>query len=66
MSTLHSNIDRIYPLASGTLLDNPRHFYDEEARGFAIVVAKSSLYHTLGDALPQAVLEVAALAKRKK
>ena len=68
VSTLHITRDRIYPpeAAPVTLLANPRDVDDEEVTGFAIVEAKSSLYPSLGDAVPQAVLEVAAFAKKHK
>ncbi|KAI0703363.1 hypothetical protein C8T65DRAFT_258721 [Cerioporus squamosus] len=52
--------------AAVSFLKNPRDFDEEEAKGFAIVEAKSVLYPTLGDAVPQAVLEVAAFAKKHK
>ena len=51
---------------SKTLLRNPRDFDEEESRGFAIVQAKSALHQTLSDAVPQAVLDVAAFAKKHK
>ena len=53
-------------IRSKTLLRNPRDFDKEEPRGFAIIEAKSALYPTLSDAVPQAVLEVAAFAKKHK
>ncbi|KAI0718859.1 hypothetical protein C8T65DRAFT_67388 [Cerioporus squamosus] len=39
---------------------------EQDSTGFAIVVATSPAYPTLSDALPQALLEVAAHAKKNK
>ncbi|TFK93954.1 hypothetical protein K466DRAFT_593936 [Polyporus arcularius HHB13444] len=52
--------------AAVSFLKNPRDPVEEGAKGFAIVQAKPTLYPILSDAIPQAVLEVAAFAKKQK
>ncbi len=66
MSFVHLDIDHIYPFALVSFLKNPRDPVEEGAKGFAIVQAKPTLYPILSDAIPQAVLEVAAFAKKQK
>ncbi|EPS97963.1 hypothetical protein FOMPIDRAFT_1051871 [Fomitopsis schrenkii] len=51
---------------AASLLENPRDFDEEDAKGFAIVETKSSLHQSLSGAVPQAILEVAAFAKKHK
>ena len=53
-------------LVLGTILKNPNDIDEDETTGFAIVEAKSTHNISLADALPQAILEVAALAKKHK
>ena len=65
----HHTRSHIYLLLPATILENPGdENFDESknAKGFAIVEAKSHQRSSLGQAMPQAILQVAALAKQRK
>ena len=65
----HHTRSHVYPLLPATILENPGdENFDESknAKGFAIVEAKSHQHSSLGQAMPQAILQVAALAKQRK
>lgn len=65
VSTLHIIHDHIYPLSPASVLENPSDISHEH---IAIIEAKSSSsqYISLCVVVPQAVLQVAAIAKEQK
>ena len=64
----HHTRSHIYPLLPATILKNGGGNFDKSknAKGFAIIEAKSHQHSSLGQAMPQAILQVAALAKQRK
>ena len=67
VSALHLMHECKYSPIPESLLENPRDVEEEGTKGFAMVEVLSRLdYRSLGEAVPQAILQVGALAKKQK
>lgn len=67
VSALHLMHECKYSPISESLLENPRDVEEEGTKGFAMVEVLSRLdCRSLGEAVSQAILQVAALAKKQK